>query len=343
MLTVLFTLDYEIYGNGKGSLEELVLEPTRRLAALFQEFSAPFVVFAEALEFAKMEEAQSDPAIAEVRTQLRSLRAAGHEIGLHLHPWWANARRENGQWRLDWTERNICALPERRISQIVELAIAYLRDALGDPGFTPVSFRSGLWLMQPTQPMARVLNRHGVLIDSSVFKGGLTRELGLDYRPALKNGAAWRFSDDVNIPDSLGPMLELPIHTEMVPFWKMLGWKRLGLQRKVPAAANGTPLPNRWVDFARLRYPRKLDFCRMSYEEMQATVERALQADECAPAVLKLVVAIGHSKDLVDLQSIKRLLGYLERHLVPVATLQQAISTGCTRVPMPHRRGEPLA
>ena len=70
----------------------------------------PFVVFPDALEFAKMEEAGSDPDTRGVRTQLRELRAAGHEIGLHLHPWWANARYEDGHWRLDWGERNICAL-----------------------------------------------------------------------------------------------------------------------------------------------------------------------------------------------------------------------------------------
>ena len=58
MIECIFTLDYEIYGNGQGSLRDLVLDPTQRLAEVFQEFDAPFVVFAEAVEFAKMEEVQ---------------------------------------------------------------------------------------------------------------------------------------------------------------------------------------------------------------------------------------------------------------------------------------------
>src|ERR1700745_634460 len=99
MIECVFTLDYEIYGNGEGSLRNLVLDPTRQLAELFQEFEAPFVVFTEAMEFAEMESAKSDPDTVEVRTQLRELRATGHEIALHLHPWWANARYEGGQWR----------------------------------------------------------------------------------------------------------------------------------------------------------------------------------------------------------------------------------------------------
>jgi len=119
MIECIFTLDYEIYGNGQGSLRDVVLDPTQRLAEVFQEFDAPFVVFAEAVEFARMEEAQSDPDTAGVRAQLRELRAAGHEIALHLHPWWARARHEDGRWLLDWSERNICALHPERVAALI--------------------------------------------------------------------------------------------------------------------------------------------------------------------------------------------------------------------------------
>ena len=121
MVECVFTLDYEIYGNGKGSLRDLVLDPTRRLAEVFQEFGVPFVVFAEAVEFARMEEAQSDPDTSSVRAQLRELRRAGHEIALHLHPWWANARYENGHWR--WIGANEASarcpqLGSKQLSQV---------------------------------------------------------------------------------------------------------------------------------------------------------------------------------------------------------------------------------
>ena len=156
MIEFIFTLDYEIYGNGSGSLQDLVLDPTQRLAEIFEEFDAPIVIFAEAVEFPKIEEAQSDPGSFGVRDQLRRLRAGGHEIALHLHPWWANARFEDGFWKLDWSERNLGALEEKRVEEIVSNAIEYLRKALNDPSFTPVAFRSGLWAMQPTSAIATV-------------------------------------------------------------------------------------------------------------------------------------------------------------------------------------------
>ncbi len=329
MIQFIFTIDYEIYGNGAGSLKDLVLEPTSRLADVFQEWDASFVVFAEAVEFQKMEEFHSDEAIPEVPAQLRELRDRGCEIALHLHPWWANARHEHNQWSLDWSERNTCALASERMEAIVGGAIDYLRRALDDPDFTPLSFRAGLWAMQPTRTMARVLVRHGVQVDSSVFKGGHIRGLGLDYRPSLKNGDTWRFSNEINAPDPNGLLAEYPIHTEMVPFWKMLGGKRLSLQKKVPGSSSGTPLPNRWLDFARLTYPRKLDFCRMSYDEMQSVMAKVIHEDKATPQEVKTIVAIGHSKDLVDFDSISRFLSYLNKQKVAVTTFQQIVSPPC--------------
>lgn len=324
MIQFLFTVDYEIYGNGVGSLRDLVLDPTRRLADLFQKFDAPFVVFAEAMEFAKMEEAQCDPDSAGVRAQLRELRAAGHEIALHVHPWWSNARYEGGRWHLDWSERNIATLQPDRVEAIVTGAIRYLREGLGDPSFTPLSFRSGLWAMQPTPVIANVLARHGVRVDSSVFKGGRVHGLGLDYRPAVGNDDFWRFSNDVNVPDSEGMLLEVPIYTQMVPFWQMLGRKRLKVHSKTRKASEGSPLPRVWRDFVRLRYPRKLDFCRMTFAEMREAITPLLE-EEQGPTERSRIVAIGHSKDFVDADSVGNFLAFLKERGVVVTTFSRIL------------------
>jgi hypothetical protein len=324
MIQFLFTVDYEIYGNGVGSLRDLVLDPTRRLAELFQEFDAPFVVFAEAMEFAKMEESQCDPDSAGVRAQLRELRAAGHEVALHVHPWWANARYEGGRWHLDWTERNIATLEPDRVEAIVTGAIRYLREGLGDPSFTPLSFRSGLWAMQPTPVISNVLVRHGVRVDSSVFKGGRVHGLGLDYRPAVGNGDFWRFRNDVNVPDSEGILYEVPIHTQMVPFWRMLGQKRLKLHSKTRKASEGSPLSRNWRDFLRFRYPRKLDFCRMTFAEMRESVTGVLEAEQGCNEH-RPIVAIGHSKDFVDADAVRSFLAFLQDRDITVTTFSRML------------------
>jgi hypothetical protein len=326
MIEFAFTLDYEIYGNGTGRLRDLVYEPTKELISVFKERDSKFVVFAEALEFKRIEEYGADDTISEVRDQLRRLHDDGFEIGLHLHPWWFNARHEDGCWHLDWTERNLCVASVQRANEVVGCAINYLRDTLVDRCFTPTSFRNGLWLMQPTQPIASVLLNHGVRIDSSVFKGGYIQAIDLDYRPSLNNSYFWLVNDDVNLPDPSGRLLEIPIYTEMVPFWKMLTQKRLALQRKAPSTANGSPLPSRFLDFARLNYPRKVDFCRMTYRTLQSVIDEIIRMDRHSPQTYKIIVAIGHSKDLIDFDTVRHLLSYLDENGIPVVSFHEVLT-----------------
>ena len=325
MTECVFTLDYEIYGSGEGSLRDLVIDPTQRLGELFREFDVPFVVFTEAVEFAKMEEANSDRDSNNLRSQLRELHAAGHEIALHLHPWWANAQYESGRWQLDWNEINIATLKPARIDEIVSKAIQYLRDALADPTFTPHSFRSGLLAMQPTADVASVLARNGLQVDSSFFTGGRVRHLGLDYRRHQENGGYWRFDRDIRVSDPQGALLEIPIHTELVPFWKMLGRKRLKLQKSTQRSTQGTPLPHDWSDFLRFRYPRKLDFCRMTFDEMRETTEAFLLKTKSRPEARSVMVAIGHSKDFVDSDSTRRFLTFLQDRSISVTTFSRLL------------------
>lgn len=325
MIECIFTVDYEIYGNGLGSLRDLVHEPGERLQAVFRTWAAPCVVFVEAAEMEVIGSRGSDAAIDPVERQIREFHADGFEIGLHLHPQWYNARYEAGRWRLDFEEYNLCRLLPDRIDQIVERSIAYLRRVLGVPDYTPHSFRAGNWLLQPTAAAARSLARHGLEVDSSVFKGGRQRQQGLDYRRARRNGYYWAFSDDVNVPDAEGLLLELPTFTRMVPIWRMLTTKRLALQQKAPGdLRRPSGRLARLRDYARCSYPQKLDFCRLSTAEMIRILDRELSLDRMDPETYRPIVAIGHTKDLVEPESVARFLSCLKTKAIPVTTLREA-------------------
>jgi hypothetical protein len=325
MIECIFTIDYEIYGNGLGSLRELVYEPARKLKDTFDGAGAKMVVFVEVAELEKIELLKTDPMIKEVKKQTRELHQQGHEIGLHLHPQWCNARYEEGKWVLDYSEYNLCTLAKERIGQIADRSIAYLRNALGAADFIPHSFRAGNWLFQPTGTAARVLAEYGIKVDSSVFKGGLQHEHGLDYRRASRNGYFWRFGDDVNTPDPNGKLLEIPIFTQMVPLWKMATAKRIGLQQKGSSGAR-TPKQrlNRFRDMARFWLPLKLDFCRMSLKELTRMVDAVIVEDRQDPSSFKPLIAIGHTKDLSDFETVDSFLAYLRRMGIAVSTMRDA-------------------
>ena len=327
MIEVIFTIDYEIYGSGQGRIEDLVYEPTRQLMNLFDRANAKLVVFAEAAEFEKIAEAASDPYIGKVYQQLRDLHDNGHEIALHLHPQWCRATFKDDGWELDYSEYNLCRLEESRIEEIIRKSIRYLRSILNDPGYRPISFRAGNWLFQPTIATARVLAKEGLKVDSSVFKGGRQHQHGLDYRPSVKNGYWWHFKDDVNVPDPEGILLEIPIYTQMVPFWKMVTGKRIGLQKKSDLSGK-RPSPMERIyhllDRARFHQPLKFDFCRMTLEELIRVIQSVLKEDQKTPSLYKPIVAIGHSKDMVDFNTVSAFLNYLQKSGIKTTTFKEA-------------------
>jgi hypothetical protein len=324
MIRCIFTLDYEIYGNGEGSLRELVYEPGEVLREIFRKWNARFVNFVEVGEFEKIEEYGTDPAIDLVKRQIQTLHRDGFEIALHLHPQWSNARYDAGKWVLDYSEYNLCTLPQTRIAQIVDRSLGYLRRLVGEPSFKPLSFRAGNWLFQPTQTAARILSERGFKIDSSVFKGGLQHNQCLDYRRARRNGYYWRFSGNVNDPDPAGTWIEIPIYTEMVPFWKMRTSKRMGFKGSFGIAGQKTKQKlNRALDFLRFRYPLKLDFCRMTLDELTSMVEGVLRKDREEPDIYRPIVAIGHTKDLTDPQTVDAFLSFLQTKGIKVSTFEE--------------------
>lgn len=323
MIECVITIDYEIYGNGEGSLKELIYEPAERLMAMFQKWNLRFVGFIEVAELEMIEAERADAAIELVKQQIRAFNEEGFEIGLHIHPQWYNGQHENGKWVLDNNEYNLCTLPKERVSQIVDRSIGYLRRLLGDAGYRPLCFRAGNWLFQPSQTVADVLAKRGVKVDSSVFKGGVQREHKLDYRRSLGNGYFWKFDKDVNVPDPNGRLLEIPIHTEMVPSWKMLTGKRLKLQRKASGSSDGAMgRLYRIKDRLRFRHPLKFDFCRMTLKELTTIMDAVIEEDEQDPTLFKPLVAIGHTKDLADFATVESFLGYLKEKGIMVSTFK---------------------
>ena len=330
MINIIFTIDYEIYGDGSGSVQQHVLAPASRLMDIFLEAGCRMVLFVEAAEFEAMDKTSAYPEIEEVKRQLRTFHEKGFEIGYHLHPQWFGATLTDTSWNLDYKYYNLCLHPKAEIRKLVFRGISYLKEMLADPSFSPISYRAGNWLLQPTEAMAEVLREAGVLIDSSVFKGGLQRALGLDYRPAVRNGYYWRFHEDVNTPTTSGILVEIPIYTELVPAWRMIKPKRLKIHKtkKKSNVSKGMTAKARFtrlMDLLRFRYPLKFDFCRMTLKELTSLVENIIKEDYEDPATFRPIVAIGHTKDLSDFGTVELFLTYLKEKQITVSTFKDIL------------------
>src|SRR5690606_37683131 len=90
------------------------------------------------------------------------------------------------------------------------------------------AFRAGNWAMMPTHNIARALVDRGIVVDSSVFKGGKRDDVVLfDYAHAQSALLPWRADrDDICEVDPASPLWEYPIYCEMRPIWAFLSPNR---------------------------------------------------------------------------------------------------------------------
>lgn len=191
--------------------------------ALFEKYGAKLTIMADVAEIWKFKEhrdltGRDDFYYEALSSQLKDAIKRGHDVQLHLHASYFNARLESGRWLQDWTEYDFASLPPTRLNQVVKLGKQFLEQLLTpvDLEYRCYAFRAANWSMSPSRNVVRALVDNGILIDTSVFKYG--RRHGLvqfDYSNAHSHFAPWRANEeDICKSDDNGRLLEVPIYAE---------------------------------------------------------------------------------------------------------------------------------
>jgi len=323
---VLFTSDHEIHGSGQGDPLKLIVEPTDRMLRQFDRYGAKLTIFAdvaEILRFREYEVAHGRDLFhyREIVEQLERAVATGHDVQLHLHSGYFNAKHVDGHWEQDYSEYDLANLPFERVSGMIREGKAFLEETLRKvkPDYRCFAFRAANWSMHPSHNISRALLENGFSIDSSVFKHGrYTAPILFDYRYAWSDLLPWPTSqEDVCLRDPKGALFEFPIYCELKPLWVFLTANRVYrvIEQKLnplpdvitpPPAAGSTEGPangrrgllgklERLAGFALRRHPWKMDFNQCTGRQLIAGLRNAERKyghlDRPLPFVL-----IGHSK-----------------------------------------------
>src|SRR5436190_6757186 len=199
MLNVIFTLDYEIHGNGEGDPYELMIEPTGRMMELFERYGAKLTVMADVAEILKFREYQErtgrdDFHHEAIADQLRQAIRRGHDVQLHLHSSYFNATYNGDRWEQDLSEYNFARLPSQRLNEMVRAGKEYLEQLLKpvDPGYECTAFRAANWAMSPSRDVVNALVSNGIRVETSVFKYGRREGIvSFDYSNAHSDLVPW--------------------------------------------------------------------------------------------------------------------------------------------------------
>ena len=319
MLTALFTLDYEIHGNGEGCPYELMVEPTARMLDLFDRYGAKLTIMADVAEILKFrdlkEQTGSDSYHYEaIVRQLKDAIYRGHDVQLHLHCSYFNATHDGSKWVQDWSEYDFASLDEQRMNDVICRGKSFLEEQLCavDPKYQCNVFRAANWAVSPSQIVIRALLNNDFTIDTSVFKYGQRKGLvNFDYTNAFSNVLPWRAaSTDISRRDENGRLVEVPIYSEQRWIGAFLTMQRIyrawqGRQHPVtpghrPAnkqpstAATSNPI-SRLLRLLVHRHAWKADFNQCTGKQLIGAINRVTRLHPHDELSLPFVI-IGHSK-----------------------------------------------
>ena len=345
MIQLILSLDYEIFGNGSGDVRRDMIDPTHRLLDICDRYGAKLTIMFEVAEYWAMKQAEEAGLLGLdysptrlIEEQVKSAVTCGHDVQLHLHPWWVGARFERGNWLLRPELRTITDLPNGLGCEADPMSVTGILckgkrtlERIIRPvhsRYECLVYRAAMFWGHPSGQLIAGLKRAGMLADSSVVPGlHETACVPTDYRDTPSAiGYWWTQADDISQSGPKGEhIVELPVYSRMRPYICNLKWTKLyaTIKRHQVEQANthghGMMEARKSVDpFGQIvrklcmRQPIKYDFCKLSAGDMTRWLRRAIRCDvECGGPSFTPVVMLGHSKDFWNDRNLEIFLRYV--------------------------------
>jgi hypothetical protein len=237
MKELILTIDYELFGDGSGDIFNHLIEPTNQILNLCNNFDIKITIFFEVIEYLKLKEEWSkgnkmgyktNP-IEAIEKQIQYAALNQHDIQLHIHPQWINAKHINGNWEVDfnnWRLGDFKIKGDYSIFSILRDGKKALENIIKQvlPEYTCIGLRAGGYNIMPSTEVYSAMKELGLKFDSSIYPGGY--ENGnlskFDYRnvPSYLD-FWWTAKHDMRLESQdKKEVVEIPIFSLPIRRWK---------------------------------------------------------------------------------------------------------------------------
>jgi hypothetical protein len=200
-----------------------MVEPTKRMLALFDKYGAKLTIMADVAEILKYKEYYDNTSsdkffYKEIVEQLKRAVSAGHDVQLHIHSSYYRAEFKNNRWQNNWAEYNLAGLDFERQNELINEGKKFLEKILKpvNDNYSCFVFRAANWSMLPSKNITKALIANDIKIDTSVFKyGSRNGMINFDYTSAFSETIAYPYDEnDVRNRNDSGEIIEFPIYCE---------------------------------------------------------------------------------------------------------------------------------
>jgi hypothetical protein len=365
MIYLALTHDWELRGDGSGDIEAIQFAPMHRLLAIYEKFGVRTTFLPDVMQQIIFRQLQTQSDDLKRHADLwdehaRKAYVAGHDVQLHLHSQWSDARYENGKWQLHgaWS---LLKYDAHSASQMIGESKRYLEELLQpiDPQYRCVAFRASALALAPSAHLLSALAALGIEIDVSMAAGfSLHNEtLQLDYRTCAETFLPYypRMDDARYVSDKREAIVCVPLN-HFYGSRREVTKQNLALataRASRSAKASTSPTPRAQLDtqtsgiarvYEKLIAPaikRKYfvsDLSRLNYplmREMLASIRERARATGLARLP---VVLTNHPKDIRDWDAIERFVGELSKaedvEFITLSEVAEKISSGEFQVKM---------
>ena len=236
---LILTLDYELWGDGSGNVFEQIIEPTEKILNICGENNIKITIFFETIEYLKIKEEWEkgnsmgyvQNPIKAIEKQLQKAALNGHDIQLHIHPQWVNARYINDKWEVDfskWRLGDFKIDSGYSIEDLLRNGKKTLENLIIPviPEYKCIALRAGGFNIMPSKELFTAMQNLGLKIDSSVYPGGFANGnlSRYDYRNIpLDLDFWWAHPDNITKQShNRKEIMEIPIFALMERRWKKI-------------------------------------------------------------------------------------------------------------------------
>jgi hypothetical protein len=232
MKTILFTQDYEIFfGKNSGTVNKCMILPNAELIDLFNRYNCTMTVFWDVLHFHTLKihvkeypELQKD--IDLIENQIKLLIKNNHDIQLHIHPHWLDAKYSgNRKWHFTYERYDLHDLSREEkpddintIAGCVNTSVQVLKSFV-DKKDSRIIFRAGGNHVEPFDALSKVFTNNSIFIDSSRID---SKQWKSRYTKPY-----YRFSESPSQKNNNGSFIEFPITTVNIGLFRKLLFKSL--------------------------------------------------------------------------------------------------------------------
>jgi hypothetical protein len=327
------THDWELRGDGSGDIETIQFAPLRQLLEIYAKWGVRTTILPDVMQqlaFRRNENDHSElKALADSWDQhLRDALLQHHDIQLHLHPQWLNAKYQEGRWHPngDWSilkyERDAAYAMLARGKQYLDTLLQPI-----DSSYRCLAFRAGALAAAPSEHLFESLAGLGIELDVSIAAGVFvdSRELQLDYRHCEETFLPFypRLEDARKVSDKPGPIVCVPLNhfygSRREVTRQNIALARRQMNRASTSNAKIDSKSNRGsrigLAFEKLIMPvvkRKhfvSDTGRLNYPLMREMLASVRQRARDSGLTQLPVVLTNHPKDIRDFPAIERFVG----------------------------------